>query len=640
MKKLLFKFMTLLLAAVIGIAGFSGCNLVTDDTERNLNQVVATVNINREENIYKKDLIVGYMNNYQYFQYYGIAAASAYKQILNGLIENRIVVQVAADKFENGDSDLGIHVKIENDTPAPNAKRYLTADEITEAKYSAYKSINNLLDSYSEDPAKTEIKDTLVFDVRTVPTGATNEDKNDNIEYKRGYVADIERDGFDVNGEYSRPAFNKVVKLLKENDLLGKDYDGTLFTTEYLKQLLKNYYENQLITNYEEAIVQGIKENLDYGKLAQSYTDKLNEQREWSNKEFVDALSNASATSPILYSNQAGKYGYVYNLLLGVNDFQSKQIEDLQEEREHEPLTEAEYSAERKAILEGTIAKDLRSSWILSGYDGNFTLEYENDKGEKFGKYTFTGDYTFAKNADNSLEFQGTVKELRAKTDDKDGVYAVENVITYGLKEFTEFVNGYVYDDHNAITDNDLSANPDRYYEYDHATLDKDKEYNAKINELLFAFSTDPGSLNTYKGYVIKPDNNEYVKTFGDAGKALLDAGGSSYMVVASDYGYHFMFFSEVWTANDEYADLDAYLATLDIDMKGQGSWEDYVEYQINHWEDFEEENNFLYFLANELISAKLSSKSSKSRTALINKYRYDTKYTNVYESRYADLLG
>ncbi|MBP5467405.1 MAG: hypothetical protein J6Y43_07595, partial [Clostridia bacterium] len=62
MKKLLLKLTTLLLAAVIGIAGFSGCNLITDDTERNLNQVVATVNINREENIYKKDLVVGYMN--------------------------------------------------------------------------------------------------------------------------------------------------------------------------------------------------------------------------------------------------------------------------------------------------------------------------------------------------------------------------------------------------------------------------------------------------------------------------------------------------------------------------------------------------------------------------------------------------
>ena len=139
---------------------------------------------------------------------------------------------------------------------------------------------------------------------------------------------------------------------------------------------------------------------------------------------------------------------------------------------------------------------------------------------------------------------------------------------------------------------------------------------------------------------MIKPDNNEYVKTFGDAGKALLDAGGSSYKVVASDYGYHFMFFSEVWTADKQYATLDAYLDTLNIDMDGAATWEEYFNEQKESWEDFEEENNFLYFLANELISAKLSAKSSSSRTALINKYRYDEKYTNVYESRYADLLG
>ena len=623
MKKLLLKLITLLLAAVIGVAFVSGCKLVTEDTERNLNQVVATVNINKKENITKKDLIVGYMNyGYIYTQYYGYDVARTYKIILNGLIENRIVVQVATDIFEHGDAELGIAAKIENDTPAPNAKRYLTEDEITEAKYAAYKAINDLLDSYSEDKSKTEIKDTLIFDVRTVPTDAKNADKYD-IEYKENYVADIESNGFDVNGEYSRPAFNKVVKLLKTNDLLGDKYDGTLMTTEYLNQLLKNYYENQLIANYEEAILQGIKDSLTYEKLEASYLDKLDEQKEWSNKEFTDALSAATATSPIVYSNQAGKYGYVYNLLLGINDYQSKQIEDLQEDREHEHLSEADYAARRKDILEGTIAEDLRSSWILSGYDYDFATN------------KFTGDYTFAKDADNSLEFKGTVREVRAKTDDKDAVYAVESVITYGLEEFTAFVNGYVYNN-ESLTPAETNENIYAAYTRD----DKPAEYDAKINELLFAFSTDPGSLNTYKGYVIKPDKNEYVKTFGDAGKALLDAGGSSYTVVASDYGYHFMFFSEVWTANDEYATLADYLDTLDIDKGGAATWAEYFDAQKANWEDFEEENNFLYFLANELISAKLSAKSSQSRTVLLNTYRYNEKYTTVYESVYSDLIG
>ena len=625
MKKLLLKLTTLLLAVVIGTAGFSGCNLITDDTERNLNQVVATVNINRQENIYKKDLIVGYMNyGYIYTQYYGYDAARTYKLILNGLIENRIVVQVAAEKFENGDAELGIEQTVEQaDIAAPAAERYLTDDEIIEAKYSAYLSINNLLDGYSEDKTNVETKDTLIFDVRTVPTDASNAEKDVD---KEAYVNDIETNGFDVDGEYSRPAFNKIIKLLKENDLLGKDYDGTLLTTEYLKQLLKNNYESQLISNYEEAILKGIKTNLTYEKLEQSYTDKLNAQGEWSNKDFVDALSSASATSPILYSRY-GTYGYVYNLLLGINDYQSEKIADLQEKRDDEHLTEAAYSAERKDILAGTIAKDLRSSWILSGYDFDFDTK------------KFTGDYTFAKDAANSLAFQGVVEKLRDADDDRNlsAVYKVDSTKTFGLEEFTKFVNNYVYEDENVGT---AGTSDDIYWEYTTAALDKDKEYDAKINELLFAFSTDPGSLNTYKGYVIKPDNNEYVKTFGDAGKALLDAGGSSYKVVASDYGYHFMFFSEVWTVNKQYATLSDYLDTLNIDMDGAATWEEYFNAQKEKWEDFEEENNFLYFLANELISAKLSAKSSKSKTVLINTYRYDTKYTNVYESRYADLLG
>ena len=116
-------------------------------------------------------------------------------------------------------------------------------------------------------------------------------------------------------------------------------------------------------------------------------------------------------------------------------------------------------------------------------------------------------------------------------------------------------------------------------------------------------------------------------------------------MVVASDYGYHFMFFSEVWKGDDadktKYDTLGKYLDSLGID-KGTDTWADYFDKQKADWDKFEEDNSFLYILANELISNKLSDVSSQSSAAIKAKYRYgDMKdCTKIYEDAIADLIG
>lgn len=613
MKKRLIKFITLILSVIIGIAGLSGCRLVTKNSERDYNQIVATVNVNQEENIYKKDLIMGYMNyGYMYVQYYGYTAAQVYNIILNNLVNNRIIVQVAYEQFEYDTS-------VKDQTKAKyTPERYLNEDEIIDAKYNTYKSINDLLDAYSEDNSYTEKKDALIMDVRTVPTNAKNAEKDVN---KEQYIAK----GFDVSSnEYRRDAFNKVYNLLKNANLLGDEYKGDIKETEYFKMLLKSNYENEIIENYEESIIADIKASVSYDNLKALYQEKLEKQQDWSNSDFVDALSNASATSPILYS-AFGTYGYVYNLLLGINDYQSEKISDLQNERTEKNMTEAEYAERRAEILSGTIAQDLRSSWILSGYDFDFETK------------RFTGDYAFT---EDSLSFQGEVKRVRDADEEHNlsAVYSIGQIDTFGLEAFTALVNEYVYGGNKGAKN---TTDSNIYWEYNSATNDKPQDYDAKINELLFAFSTDPGSLNTYKGYVIKPDNNEYVKTFGDAGKALLEEGGSSYKVVASDYGYHFMFFSEVWTIGAGYADLDAYLDTLNIENEYE-SWDKYLEEMIKSWDDFEEENNFLYVLTSEWISEKLSDASTRSVENITFKYRYGDKKdcTKIYKDRFADLLG
>ena len=160
----------------------------------------------------------------------------------------------------------------------------------------------------------------------------------------------------------------------------------------------------------------------------------------------------------------------------------------------------------------------------------------------------------------------------------------------------------------------------------------------------MFAFSTDSGSLNTYKGYVIKPkvdgaNSEEYVKTFGDAGRELLSK-GSGYVVVASDYGYHVMFYSQKFDTSYDFNNLVDYLDTLNID-KGSLTWEEFFNEQKADWENFTEENSYLYYLASSVVSSDISIETERIALDVINKYRYEVDGGVVInKSVYEDLIG
>lgn len=77
---------------------FTGCSLVQRNTERYLNRTVATVG---ETTISKQDLITAYNNyGYQYVRYYGYTTERAVKTTLDGLIDNKILVEKAKEMIK------------------------------------------------------------------------------------------------------------------------------------------------------------------------------------------------------------------------------------------------------------------------------------------------------------------------------------------------------------------------------------------------------------------------------------------------------------------------------------------------------------------------------------------------------------
>lgn len=615
MKKKFVAIAALVMSVFMGMSVFGGCDLITPNTERDLNQVVATVNIGNDnfetEKIYKQDMIMGYLNyGYSYVQN-GYSQKQVFEMILDNLINNRILVQYVMKHME--DNEL-VADATKNKW---DLERYLTVDEDYEAKYETVKSMNDLIDSYEE--AEEELKkDTMWEEVRTVPADAANAEKELDLEEKKAYAdAGVLKGNI---GDDRNKAYNQVLKVLKNNALLG-DSVTDIENSEYYANVLKGQRETKLIEKYEEIVKKSERANITFEVLCEKYTEMYNDQKskyETDISKFESALSSASAQSPLFYNNTNGSYGYVYNLLLGVSSEQETAINDI------ETKGTADYAAERRKILEATTVKDLRSTWIYSGYD--------------FDGQKFTGDYTFT-TPENSLPFQGTVQEISAATEDRNAEYQVTELTEFGLNGFITFMDEYLgITSSNATISNDVSSNIYRKANVAKGTV---QEYDEKINELLFAFSTDSGSLNTYKGYVIapKPDfdgKDQWVIEFANAGRELLTMGGNSYIIVASDYGWHIMFYSELLTADSNYATLTDYLNHLAGETKSKAEWAKYYSDMLADW-DNADEDFYLYTLAT--ATANIDTKLNDTENQIVKQYKYNSNYIVKNEKAYKDLM-
>ncbi len=634
MKKRLITIISFLIAVLLGFSSM-GCNLVTTDTEKDMKQIVATVCIDKDggapvEEIEKQEMIISYLNyGYYYVQANGWTNEQVFTYILNTLVQNRIIIQNAMKDIDEGNAPFTNYYKDET-IEKWNIERYLTkfdgidADtnlisDINEAKYQAIKSMNEMIEGYIDEEESNKVGDGLTEEVRTVPTDASNVEDEVTEQDKLDVIADGVKKG--ELGSKEIKAYNKVLKMLETNALLGDDFDGEdVTTTDYYKNLLKTSQENVLLNKYQKAVNLSNRSKITYEMLEEKYAEMYAQQQEsynLSRTDFAAALESVSADNPVLY-NPYGGYGYVYNLLIGVDDIQEAKISALEG-------TDAEKQEARREILENTIIKDLRSTWILSGYD----FDYSTKK--------FTGDYTFLEDAKYSLPFEGEVTLLNPdREEDEDAEYRIESVKEFGVKSFLEYVNEYVYLDSSEVKPlekGDAGWASWKYYVYQNST--KPENFDDKINELLFAYSTDSGSLNKYKGYLVSPapgltENETYMQEFADAGRELLGLGGSSYVVAATDYGYHIMFYSEIVSAQTGYDNLTDYLIAQGI----SNPKETYNE-MVNGWDDYEDTDSYLYKLMNVYSSSYVSNALSEKTQAIVDTFYNSTcvtKYTNAYQ--------
>ena len=133
------------------------------------------------------------------------------------------------------------------------------------------------------------------------------------------------------------------------------------------------------------------------------------------------------------------------------------------------------------------------------------------------------------------------------------------------------------------------------------------------FNELMFAYSTDTGCLNTYMGYAVSAVKTSFVSEFEYAAQYAINTYGvGGYVVCPSDYGWHIIYVSAVYEGGEVYDGFNV----NEVELEGSFSY--------------------------KFFEALKSSTATQHTTAVQNKVLNDSNNDDCverFQSAYQDLL-
>ena len=466
-------------------------------------------------------------------------------------------------------------------------------------------------------------------------------------------------------------AYAQFIHALRENYLIGEDEKDVTDVTalSYFTTELKSQLEQMLINKFYATLAYKAAQTMSATTLQESYQTLLNSQEaSTESSSFTTTMDSLSDTSFVVYSPENRKFGFVYNILLPFNTNQTKLLDSIR----YTDGTKEYYAARNTnaGLLSSVEAKDQRASWFNGSEDYSFeaTGDYyknaynsaegktnylffkdsyvENGEGiERYaGKYPFNGtaekkdDGTY-KLTYNLLDIDGFIDEMESyigyvteNSSVASGYYysgTLDNLAQWNAadKESSTFYSvtaDYFPKDANGVIDQ--SANI--YYKGSVSNLGftadgaLDKTTNSykvisAVNELMFAYSTDTGCLNSYLGYSIaaKEEATSYVAEFEYAAQQAVNdgAGVGNYYVVATDYGWHIIYVSFVYTGGEVYGGFD--------------------------YNERNTEGTFSYYFYQSKKSSTVTEYGNNKETMIRYNANNDTVVT-LHKDRYEDLLN
>lgn len=556
-KKHIWKKTAALVLALGLTIGATGCNFFVADNVRDLEQVVATVDISDElandnaavaqtmdtliadgaltTDIYKRELVALFLSSgYTYVQQ-GYSYKDVFTMLMDSLTGRRILAQYAVAYFiekglENPDSvtiSLEDYKKQEL-AKVTNAKEqellkshpevltmkyYLTdfgkTDEESmkayfEAEYGLKYSLNSSLDSAEANYIKESAHEHAQEETRTTPTKA-NAKKADYVPMKDGaldYDVYTGRNALDSCGDYEKvDGSTKSTRMKAYNTFLANLQSYGLIAegenAAYITQL--NYYYEELSSTLGQALVNKYYEELQ-DKAEQSLT-----------KEKVEAEYNT------LLADQKNSYTNDYKafesamdgvsdnafLLYGLKDygyvynillpFSQKQTQDYSAAKNNKMEEEKLYKF-RENLLANVEAEDLRKAWF--GEDEHTNYAYKKD-----GEYYFFEDnFANTDKYETLTQYAGNYAYNGTATfdEDKDEWSFTPNKVKVDdfIDEFVSYVSTTAGIEETSVTLNELkNTTYGKYYDEDESKyVEGYYDENKEIDYNRFLYAT--GNFN------------------------------------------------------------------------------------------------------------------------------------------------
>ncbi len=625
---------------------------------------------------------------YQYVESYGYSYEDTFNMLMEGLVSREIMIQYAIAYYLKTNTALSkascetfVNEELAKATdkekelykanPEVLTLKYFLTDggkdmeEYDRTVYNLKKSLNDSLDSLEQTYiTETTEEEHDHEEARTLPTGVGTE-KEDYYDTTGTYNVYTGRNTLDACGDYEKQegsttntrqrAYNAFLSNLERYNMVSTS--GKLEDTSDVLHLNYYYVElssllgQALINKYFETLEENVAAELTEARVQGKYEELYNKQKEsYATKpaDFDTAMGGVSDTSFILYGLK--DYGYVYNILL---PFSTEQEVEYTTAKNNKTNSQDDLYNARKNILTKVSAEDLRGSWISAHDHANYSFEKEGSyyffedsissatstKYEKLKQYAGTYAYNGTVDKTDADEWKATPKKVK-DVDEFISIFEkhIKDVSGLTASKITD-ANVWTssYNDTKYTNDKDevqyekftyymgqveglKDANPADYFYKDSALY---KTISA-VNELTFAYSTDPGSLNTYFGYAVSPLGTNFVKEFEYAAQEVVKQGAGTYAVCATDYGWHILFASYVFKGGNVF-DKDGNEATLD----------GYVHQDAVG--DNKKEGNFSNLFYESLKTTAVQNAATEIQNNVLNKYKKNS--VSLFESRYKDLL-
>ncbi|MBQ7323572.1 MAG: hypothetical protein IJW96_03300, partial [Clostridia bacterium] len=462
-KQTIKKTAALLLGLTLAMSA-TGCGFITTDNQKDLDQVVAKVDITsvmeKEDKaladelsafklsgeVKKRELVSYYLSiGYQYVNNYGYSYEDAFNLLLNALINKETLAQEAfayflkknnlnAAAFETyRQEELKNLGKNEQEILGKDGKyaeilalKYVLTNNNTEmddynvAEYTLKKNLNNSIDSLEKSLITVDEEEHDHGEARTLPTNVGTEVED---YYVTGYEVYTGRNGADACEGYERlegstvatrqKAYNAFLSNLQEYNLVnasGKEDTSKITSLEYYYVELASLLEQRLINKYYEAREEAITAELDAndGKYVQDkYTEMYNidaKKYDGNPTSFAGAMDSVSADSFLLYApldqNEEGKDMTFGYVYNILIPFSTSQTVAYTEAK-NQGLAENELYAARREIGAQVKGKDLRSSWISKHDHANYSYEQE-------GQYFFFEENLKGDTHEKLTQYAGT----------------------------------------------------------------------------------------------------------------------------------------------------------------------------------------------------------------------------------------